>query len=153
MSIWQDKYKALEELEENIKLRASEVDFKIRKIQDALLEWHAASQIVSDNCQTSVLHAADKFYNWHQVVPTLSCWLANEARVRSTIYATASMVGINEELLAQKEVKQHLQVIFIRTQIPFRVALNELDHIYRLFHRIFLSSTTKTFHSKVDSLL
>jgi hypothetical protein len=110
ISIVQDKYKALEELEENIKLRASEVDFKIRKIQDALLEWHAASQIVSDNCQTSVLHAADKFYNWHQVVPTLSCWLANEARVRSTIYATASMVGINEELLAQKEVKQHLQV-------------------------------------------
>lgn len=111
MVIQQEKYKALEELEDNIKLRASEVDFKIRKIQDALLEWHAASQIVSENCQMSVLYAADKFYNWHQVVPTISCWLANEARIRSTIYATASMVGINEELQAQKELKHNLQVL------------------------------------------
>lgn len=105
----EEKYKALEDLESNIKLRASEVDFKIRKIQDALLEWHAASQIVSDNCQTSVLYAADKFYNWQQVVPSISCWLANEARVRSTIYATASMMGMSEEMIAQRELKQQLQ--------------------------------------------
>lgn len=101
----------MEDLESNIKLRASEVDFKIRKIQDALLEWHAASQIVSDNCQTSVLYAADKFYNWQQVVPSISCWLANEARVRSIIYATASMMGMSEEVIAQRELKQQLQVL------------------------------------------
>lgn len=100
----------MEDLEENIKLRASEVDFKIRKIQDALLEWHAASQIVSENCQTSVVHAAEKFYNWHQIVPSISCWLANEPRVRSAIYASASMMGMSEELSAQRELKQQLQV-------------------------------------------
>lgn len=120
------------------------MDLKIRKIQDALVEWHAASQIVSSNCQTSVYHAAEKFHTWHQTVPSISCWLANEARVRSTIYASASMIGMQEEILAQQELKKQLQVISM-----FIAVSSSLPYLSILL-RNSRNNTIRMFRSKLD---
>jgi hypothetical protein len=148
-----EKFKALENLEETIQQRNSEVERKIGHLYDALLEWHIGSKIVSENCHSAVSSLADKFFHWHQMVPALSVWLAHEERIHNTIYATANIMGKLEELNVQEELKkqlrefaeQHYKNVSQQTRLPPLKQINEQRH--------FRSEQFDQFHWKLSKQL
>jgi hypothetical protein len=102
----------LRDLEGNIQGRTSEVHNKIKKLEEAILEWQTANFIINDNCRVANYFAAERFHNWHQTIPLLQTWLASEEKIHQCIYSSASFAGLFEELQAYHDVKEQIQVYF-----------------------------------------
>ena len=75
-----------------------------------MLEWQTANYIVDTQCQASVLDNIDSFHTWNQFIPILNTYLSNESKIHYSIYLSAQLLGLVDELDAQKDIKQILQV-------------------------------------------
>lgn len=87
-----------------------EVQGKIRNLHEAVLEWQTANYIVNTQCQSSVLDNVESFQAWNQYTPILNTYLSNESKIHYSVYLSAQLLGLIDELDAQKDIKQILQV-------------------------------------------
>lgn len=83
------------------------------------MEWQTANYIVNTRCQSSVLDNIESFQTWNQHIPILNTYLSNESKIHYSIYLSAQLLGLIDELDAQKDIKQILQVFVWRTFISF----------------------------------
>jgi hypothetical protein len=98
----------LDKLEGNIVSRIDEVKNKVQNLNQAVLEWQTANYIVGQQCQKSCADSAEAFHAWNQYIPILNTFLSNESKIHYSIYLSAQLVGLVDELDAQKDIKQIL---------------------------------------------
>ena len=115
----QHQHNILLELQEKIKQQTGDVETKIEKLEDAILEWQSANFIINDHCRVANYVAAERFQNWHQTVPLFQSWLSSEDKVHQSIYSTAVLAGYHDELQAYYLAKEQLQV-FIAASYLFK---------------------------------
>jgi hypothetical protein len=93
----------------------------VQNLNEAVLEWQTANYIVSKQCQKATADSAEVFNVWNHHIPILNTYLSNESKIHYSIYLSAQLLGLFDELDAQKDISQILQVksLFSRSFLDF----------------------------------
>jgi hypothetical protein len=101
---------ALDDLDRNITTRINEVQARIYSLSESVIEYQIANYLTNTECHAAALDNAEVFHYWNQHIPLLNTYLSNESKIHYSVYLSAQLLGLIEELDAQKDVKQILQV-------------------------------------------